>query len=167
MDHCPDHKNRALLFMLIFWVQRGQRSVWHAEYNKAGGSVSLISLCEAGSQQICRQNWPFWSLRLSTAKPNPRHTKLVTVTNTGGIDNLQFQTAWHSRSKSPLSEVRAEVKLWHSPRTTLGELWQFPTFWLMYQSVQRSCFLCRSVSTLLLVSSRDYWSHVIVRRCFV
>lgn len=68
MDHCPHYKNRALLFMLIFWVQRGQRSVWHAEYNKAGGSVILISLCEAGSQQTCRRSWYVLALLVTAAQ---------------------------------------------------------------------------------------------------
>lgn len=72
----------------LFRVRRGQTSFWHTEYENAGGSVNLISLCEAESQQTCRWGWYGLALLVSVAqlrkKPNPRLTKLVTVTNTGG-----------------------------------------------------------------------------------
>lgn len=88
--------------LLSLWVQRGQTRFWHAEHENAGGCVNLVSLCGVDHSRpaaVADTAWPLWPVWFSSAKPNSRHTMLVSVTNTAASDSTQALTAQHSRSK--------------------------------------------------------------------
>ena len=124
--------------LLILWVQRGgdkllacriwectrkcQSNVYVGSWITADLSLQLIQPGPSGQRGSALQKNP---------TPDTPNVSLSHIQGTVTAHKLWLLNTPDQRG--PLAEVRAQVKLWHLQRTTLKELWQFPTSRLMCQ----------------------------------